>query len=144
MDFECFLHVFMFNKCVSLQFFFPEHHMSRAILPHYNAFCYNERLPLHLCPEWTEGEECHCMLELSSPLCFSPQEFLSDRDQGQSKLNAVVVNGELVCSTAAKDKVDAVRAKMNTAREDWKNMMTNLHNRETSLQVSTKNVPSHQ
>ncbi|KAF1374585.1 hypothetical protein PFLUV_G00230620 [Perca fluviatilis] len=62
------------------------------------------------------------------------QEFLSDRDQGQSKLNAVVVNGELVCSTAAKDKVDAVRAKMNTAREDWKNMMTNLHNRETSLQ----------
>lgn len=79
----------------------------------------------------------HYLLELSSHFFFSPQEFLGDRDQGQSKLNAVVVNGELVCSTAAKDKVDAVRAKLNTAREDWKNMMTSLHNRETSLQVST-------
>lgn len=66
-----------------------------------------------------------------------PQEFLSDREQGQSKLNAVVVNGELVSNVAAKDKVDAVRAKINTAREDWKNIMSNLHNRETNLQVST-------
>ena len=70
--------------------------------------------------------------------CFSPQEFLSDREHGHLKLNAVVVSGELVSSVAAKDKVDAVRVKMNTAREDWKNMMTNLHNRETNLQVSTK------
>lgn len=76
------------------------------------------------------------MLKLLSHLFFS-QEFLNDREQGQSKLNAVVVNGELVSSIAAKDKVDAVRAKMNTAREDWKNMMSNLHNRETNLQVST-------
>lgn len=77
------------------------------------------------------------MFELSSHLFFSPQEFLSDRELGQSKLNAVVVNGEFVSNVAAKDKVDVVRAKMNTAREDWKNMMSNLHNRETSLQVST-------
>ncbi len=77
------------------------------------------------------------MLKLLSHLFFSRQEFLNDREQGQSKLNAVVVNGELVSSIAAKDKVDAVRAKMNTAREDWKNMMSSLHNRETSLQVST-------
>lgn len=48
----------------------------------------------------------------------------------------MVVNGELVSSVTAKDKVDAVRAKMNTAREDWKNMMSSLHNRETCLQVS--------
>lgn len=47
------------------------------------------------------------------------------------------MNGELISSIAAKDKVDAVRVKMNTAREDWKNMMSSLHNRETSLQVST-------
>lgn len=47
------------------------------------------------------------------------------------------MNGELISSIAAKDKVDAVRVKMNTAREDWKNMMASLHNRETSLQVST-------
>lgn len=68
------------------------------------------------------------------------QEFLSDREQGQSKLNAVVVSGELVSNVAAKDRVDAVRAKVNTAREDWKNMMSNLHHRETSLQVSTFKV----
>lgn len=77
------------------------------------------------------------MLELFSYLFFPSQEFLSDREQGQSKLNAVVVNGELVSSIAAKDKVDAVRTKMNTAREEWKNMMSNLHNREANLQVST-------
>lgn len=49
----------------------------------------------------------------------------------------MVVSGELVSTIAAKDKVDAVRTKMNTAREDWKNIMTNLHNREISLQVSS-------
>lgn len=72
------------------------------------------------------------------------QEFLSDREQGQSKLNAVVVSGELVSNVAAKDRVDAVRAKVNTAREDWKNMMSNLHHRETSLQVSTSKCLRHQ
>lgn len=76
------------------------------------------------------------MFWLSSYLFLSLQEFLGDREQGQSKLSAVVANGELVSSIAAKDKVDAVRAKMNTAREDWKNIMSNLHNRETGLQVS--------
>ncbi|XP_037550764.1 nesprin-1 [Nematolebias whitei] len=62
------------------------------------------------------------------------QEFLSDKDQGQSKVNAVVVNGEHFCSIAAKDKTDAVRVKTNAAREDWKNIVSSLHNRETSLQ----------
>lgn len=52
-------------------------------------------------------------------------------------MNAVVVNGEHFCSIAAKDKTDAVRVKTNAAREDWKNIMSSLHNRETSLQVST-------
>lgn len=58
-------------------------------------------------------------------------------------MNAVVVSGELICSIAAKDKVDAIRPKMNTAREDWKNMMSSLHNRETNLQVSTLTVSSY-
>uniref|UniRef100_A0A8C7KDH8 Spectrin repeat containing, nuclear envelope 1b n=1 Tax=Oncorhynchus kisutch TaxID=8019 RepID=A0A8C7KDH8_ONCKI len=62
------------------------------------------------------------------------QEFLSDREQGHSKLNAVVLSGELVVSIAAKDRVDAVRAKMSSAREDWKTLMSNLHQRETALQ----------
>ncbi|TNM95813.1 hypothetical protein fugu_016896 [Takifugu bimaculatus] len=62
------------------------------------------------------------------------QEFLSDHEQGQSKLNAVLVSGELVCNVTAKEKVEAIQAKMNTAKEDWKNLMTNLHNREMGLQ----------
>lgn len=53
-------------------------------------------------------------------------------------MNAVLVNGEHFCSIAAKDKTDAVRVKTNAAREDWKNIMSSLHNRETSLQVSTE------
>lgn len=73
---------------------------------------------------------CHLLSVISS------QEFLGDREQGQSKLNAVVANGELISSIVGKDKVDAVRVKMNTAREDWKNIMANLHNREANLQVS--------
>ncbi|KAK6304736.1 hypothetical protein J4Q44_G00253220 [Coregonus suidteri] len=62
------------------------------------------------------------------------QEFLSDREQGHSKLNGVVLSGELVVSIAAKDRVDAVQAKMSSAREDWKTLMSNLHQRETALQ----------
>lgn len=69
--------------------------------------------------------------------CSRPQEFLCDKELGQSKLSAVVVSGELVSTIAAKDKVEAVRTKMNTAREDWKNIMTGLHSREICLQVRT-------
>lgn len=105
--------------------FVPERHMSRA----------THKLKTLTCVSWRVSPHA-CVIE-SSNFFFSPQEFLSDREQGQSKLNAVVVSGELVSSVAAKDKVDAVRVKMNTAREDWKNMMSNLHNRETSLHVST-------
>ncbi|RXN33841.1 nesprin-1 isoform X3 [Labeo rohita] len=62
------------------------------------------------------------------------QEFLSDREQGHGKLNTVAASGELLMSIAAKDRVESVRAKINTAREDWKTLMTNLHQRETALQ----------
>lgn len=65
---------------------------------------------------------------------------MSDREQGQSKLNTVLVSGELVCNVTGKDKVEAIQAKMNTAKEDWKNLMTNLHNRETGLQVRALNA----
>lgn len=63
------------------------------------------------------------------------QEFVSDREQGQSKLNSVVVSGELVNSVAVKDRVEAVLSKISSAREDWKTLMSNLHQRETALQV---------
>lgn len=64
------------------------------------------------------------------------QEFLSDREQGHGKLNTVAASGELLMSIIAKDRVESVRAKINTTREDWKTLMTNLHQRETALQVS--------
>ena len=63
------------------------------------------------------------------------QEFVSDREQGQSKLNSVVVCGELVNSVAVKERVEAVLSKICSAREDWKTLMSNLHQRETALQV---------
>lgn len=66
--------------------------------------------------------------------CFS-QEFVSDREQGQGKLNTVAASGELLMSITAKDRVESIRAKINTAREDWKTLMTNLHQRENALQV---------
>lgn len=55
-------------------------------------------------------------------------------------MNAVLVSGELICNVAAKEKVEAVQAKMNTAKEDCKNLMTSLHNRETGLQVRALNA----
>lgn len=64
------------------------------------------------------------------------QEFLSDREQGHGKLNTVAASGELLMSIIAKDRVESIRAKINTTREDWKTLMTNLHQRETALQVS--------
>lgn len=81
-------------------------------------------------------------LFVESHFSFFTQEFLSDRDQGQSKLNAVVASGELVSVVAAKDRMEAIRTKMNTAREDWKNLMSNLHSREAGLQVSSQHQQS--
>lgn len=63
------------------------------------------------------------------------QDFLSDREQGHGKLNALAASGDLLISIAPKEQVNAVRAKVSSAREDWKTLMTNLHQRETALQV---------
>ncbi|RXM34120.1 Nesprin-1 [Acipenser ruthenus] len=60
------------------------------------------------------------------------QEFLSDREQGQSKVNAVFFNGELLSSILP--KVETIQAKVTSAREDWKNLLSSLHQRETALQ----------
>ncbi|KAJ8275253.1 hypothetical protein COCON_G00098780 [Conger conger] len=62
------------------------------------------------------------------------QEFLNDREEGQTKLNSVVHKGELLSSIVAKDRVETIRAKMTSARDDWKSLMANLHKRETALQ----------
>lgn len=63
------------------------------------------------------------------------QDFLSDREQGHGKLNALAASGDLLISIAPKERVNAVRAKVSSAREDWKTLMTNLHQRENALQV---------
>ncbi|KAJ4921305.1 hypothetical protein JOQ06_000785, partial [Pogonophryne albipinna] len=63
------------------------------------------------------------------------QEFLSDREAGQQQLGAVQRSGELLCSAAEKERVEAVRGKMSSFREDWRNMMSSLHHRENSLQT---------
>ncbi|XP_073726049.1 nesprin-1 isoform X5 [Misgurnus anguillicaudatus] len=62
------------------------------------------------------------------------QEFVSDREQGHGKLNAVASSGELLMTITAKDRLESIRAKINTTREDWKTLMTNLHQRENALQ----------
>lgn len=36
------------------------------------------------------------------------------------------------------DKVEVVKAKANTAKDDWRNLMDNLKQRETALQVLLK------
>ncbi|XP_029943278.1 nesprin-1-like [Salarias fasciatus] len=62
------------------------------------------------------------------------QEFLGDREPGQSRLNRVLQDGETLSSIAAPDQVEAVRVKMSSARDDWKTLMSNLLSREDGLQ----------
>ncbi|TRY83472.1 hypothetical protein DNTS_016214, partial [Danionella cerebrum] len=62
------------------------------------------------------------------------QEFLNDREQGHGKLNSVAGSGELLMRIIAKDRVESVRTKIHTTREDWKTLMANLHQRESALQ----------
>ncbi|TSO25166.1 Nesprin-1 [Bagarius yarrelli] len=62
------------------------------------------------------------------------QDFLSDREQGLGKLNALALSGDLLISIASKERVNAIRVKVSSARDDWKTLMTNLHQRETALQ----------
>ncbi|XP_067272909.1 nesprin-1 isoform X4 [Pseudorasbora parva] len=63
------------------------------------------------------------------------QEFMSDEDQGQARLSAVLTYGEQVCSVMAADRVEAIRTKANTAKDDWKSLVDSLQRRETALQV---------
>ncbi|MCJ8743979.1 hypothetical protein PDJAM_G00100910, partial [Pangasius djambal] len=62
------------------------------------------------------------------------QEFLSDSEQGQARLNAVLSHGDRLGAVVSADRVEAVRAKANAAKDDWRNLMDNLKQRETVLQ----------
>ncbi|XP_037393333.1 nesprin-1 isoform X3 [Pygocentrus nattereri] len=62
------------------------------------------------------------------------QEFMSDREQGQARLDAVLAHGEQLSTVVPADRVEAVRAKVSAASDDWGNLMDNLQQKETLLQ----------
>ncbi|XP_043075052.1 nesprin-1 isoform X1 [Puntigrus tetrazona] len=63
------------------------------------------------------------------------QEFRSDKEQGQTRLNAVLTYGEQLSSVVPADRVEAIRTKANTAKDDWKSLMDSLQRRDMALQV---------
>lgn len=72
---------------------------------------------------------------LSSFVCVSPQEFLSDREHGQARLSTVAASGELLMVVVSKDRVEGIKAKVANTKEDWKSLMNNLNMREDALKV---------
>uniref|UniRef100_A0A8B9L4Z7 Spectrin repeat containing, nuclear envelope 1a n=1 Tax=Astyanax mexicanus TaxID=7994 RepID=A0A8B9L4Z7_ASTMX len=62
------------------------------------------------------------------------QEFMSDREQGQARLDAVLAHGEQLSAVVQADRVEAVRAKTSAASDDWRSLMDNLQQREAILQ----------
>ncbi|XP_055471872.1 nesprin-1 isoform X4 [Psammomys obesus] len=62
------------------------------------------------------------------------QEFLSESENGQHKLNTMLSKGELLSSLLTKEKAKDVQAKIVTAKEDWKNFHANLHQKESALE----------
>uniref|UniRef100_A0A8C1U557 Spectrin repeat containing, nuclear envelope 1a n=1 Tax=Cyprinus carpio TaxID=7962 RepID=A0A8C1U557_CYPCA len=63
------------------------------------------------------------------------QEFKSDKEQGQTRLNTVLTCGKQLSSVVPADRVEAIRTKANAAKDDWKSLMDSLQRRETALQV---------
>ena len=63
------------------------------------------------------------------------KEFLSESENGQHKLNMMLSKGELLCPLLPKEKASGIQAKMATAKEDWKNFHSNLHQKESALEV---------
>ncbi|XP_013912844.1 PREDICTED: nesprin-1-like [Thamnophis sirtalis] len=62
------------------------------------------------------------------------QEFLSETETGQHKLNLVVSKGELLSSILPKEKVKSIQTKIASAKEDWKKFISTLHQKETTLE----------
>uniref|UniRef100_UPI00398E76DD nesprin-1 n=1 Tax=Pristiophorus japonicus TaxID=55135 RepID=UPI00398E76DD len=62
------------------------------------------------------------------------QDFLSESEACQSKLNTLISKGELLSRILSKEKAEAIKAKVSTAKEDWKNLLANLHQKEAALQ----------
>ncbi|XP_033368639.1 nesprin-1 isoform X3 [Parus major] len=65
------------------------------------------------------------------------QEFLSESENGQQKLNLVASKGELLCSVLPKEKAKVIQDKSASAKEDWKNFITTLHQKKSALENLT-------
>ncbi|KAF7487434.1 hypothetical protein GHT09_000106 [Marmota monax] len=63
------------------------------------------------------------------------QEFSSESENGQHKLNTMLSKGELLSALLTKEKANSVQAKVETAKEDWKSFHSNLHQKESALEV---------
>ncbi|TRY57107.1 hypothetical protein DNTS_023982 [Danionella cerebrum] len=63
------------------------------------------------------------------------QEFMSDKEQGQARLSAVLTYGEQLSNVVVTDRREAIRTKANTAKDDWKSLQDSLQRRETALTV---------
>ncbi|TSR99415.1 Nesprin-1 [Bagarius yarrelli] len=83
----------------------------------------------------------HSIQEASTSL-HRIQEFLSDSEQGQTRLNAVISHGDRLGAVVSADKVEAVRSKVNAAKVDWGNLMDNLKQRQTVLQSVLEEMSS--
>lgn len=68
-------------------------------------------------------------------LHFSLKEFSSESENGQHKLNVMLSKGELLSSLLTKEKANGIQAKIANAKEDWKNFHSNLHQKESILEV---------
>lgn len=66
------------------------------------------------------------------------QEFLSESENGQHKLNLIASKGELLCSVLPKEKAKVISDKCAMAKEDWKNFISTLHQKESALEVLNK------
>lgn len=47
----------------------------------------------------------------------------------------MISHGDRLAAVVSADRVEAVRSKVNAAKDDWKNLLDNLKQRETVLQV---------
>lgn len=60
---------------------------------------------------------------------------MSESENGQHKLNTMLSKGELLTSLLTKEKAKSIQAKVEAAKEDWKNFHSNLHQKESALEV---------
>lgn len=84
---------------------------------------------------WCDCENSFCTLSITNWLISFAKESLSESENGQRKLNIVVFKGELLSTILPQEKAKVIQAKVVTAKEDWKNFLSTLHQKESALEV---------